>query len=206
VTIPEILRRGASGGLGFSDSGVVTLRAAGPLASLSALLPPEENAGQQTNLIDQFFAVEALGFALQADDYRDLKASGICAPRRDPTAGSIYQSGVTTDLNKGRSTQARRKMADFIQDTISRACVKHSKKLSTEARKDAVIADVDSFLAGLLADDRIDAYVLDESANSDALEGDGIYVLITRVRTKSSMDAIEIRTEIGQSVVIDEAA
>lgn len=206
VIVPEILRRGASGGLGFRDDGVVTLRSAGPLASLSALLPPEENPGQQTNLIDQFFAIENLGFSLTADDYRDLKASGICAPRRDPTAGSIYQSGVTTDLTKSRSTQARRKMADFIQDTIARACVKHSKKLDSEARKDAVLADIDSFLSGLLEDDRIDAYVLDESANTDALEGDGIYVVITRVRTRSSLDAIEIRTEIGQSVVIDEAA
>jgi len=212
LVVPEILRRGAAGGLGFSEDGVITLRSAGPLAKISALLPPEENPGQQTGLIENFFAVEKLEAPLTAGDYRDLRANGICAPRRDPTAGSIYQSGVTTDLNKARSTQARRKVADFVQDTLARLLVKYSKKIATEARRDSVVGETDSFLGGLLsaedpARQRIHSYIIDESGNTPELEADGIFVLIVKVRSLSSLDAIEIRTEIGPGVVtVSEAA
>jgi hypothetical protein len=207
VVIPEIAARGAAGGLGFTDTGVVTVRGHGPLVKLSALLPPEENAGQATGLISNFFAVEDLGYALTPDDYRDLKASGICAPRVDRTAGAIYQSGVTTDLTKARQTQARRKMADFIQDTQGRVAIKYAKKLATAARKDAFVGENDGFLAGLKSEadparQRIADYRLDESANTADTEALGIFVIITKVRTLSSLDAIEIRTEIGEGVVI----
>jgi hypothetical protein len=206
VVIPEILRRGAAGGLGFRDDGVVNVRGAGPLVKISALLPPEENPGQQTGLITNFFATEPLGFVLTPDDYRDLKASGICAPRVDRTAGSIYQSGITTDLTKARQSQARRKMADHIQDGLARTLVRFSKKLMTEGRKDAAVSAVDSFLSGLLSRQdperqRIADYLIDLSFNTPDTEALGIYVIRTLARTLSSFDAIELRTEIGEGVV-----
>lgn len=207
VVIPEILSRGAAGGVGFRDDGVVTVRAAGTLSKVNALLPPEENPGQQTALLTQFFAVEDLGFGLTGDDYKDLKASGICSPRVDRTAGSIFQSGVTADLTNGRQTQARRKMADFIQDSLARTTVKYSKKLMTEARQDAVVGDVDSFLSGLLSRgdpqrQRIKDYSIDLSANTDATLDQGNYIIDTIVKTLSSFDAIVIRTEIGPGAVV----
>lgn len=206
VVIPEILRRGAAGGVGFSDDGIVTVRATGPLAKISALLPPEENPGQQTDLITTFFAVEKLPFVLTPNDYADLKASGICAPRVDGTAGSIYQSGVTTDLTPARATQQRRKMADFVQDSLARLSVKHSKKTATEGRQDAVIGEADSFLSGLLSEEdserqRIASYSIDLSPNTADTEALGIFTYVAKVRTIHSMDAIEIRTEIGPGVV-----
>jgi hypothetical protein len=213
VIIPEIQARGASGGLGFADSGIVTLRAQGALTKINALLPPEENPGQQTGLLTNFFAVENLGFVLTADDYKDLKANGICAPRVDRTAGSIFQSGVTTDLTQARKTQARRKMADFIQDSIARALVVFVKKLSTDARRDAAVTATDGFLVGLQSEQdperqRIASFSLDSvTPNTPDLEALGIFAMIIKVRTLSSMDAIELRTEIGEGVVtITEAA
>ncbi len=213
VTIPEILTRGAAGGLGFRDDGVVTVRACGTLSKVNALLPPEENPGQQTALLTQFFAVEDLGFGLTANDYRDLKASGICAPRVDRTAGSVFQSGVTADLTAGRTTQARRKMADFLQDSLARVTVKYAKKLQTEARQDSLVGEVDNFLSGLLSRgdpqrQRIKDYSIDLSANTADTEALGIYIVDTHVRTLSSFEAIVIRTEIGPGaqVAVSEAA
>jgi hypothetical protein len=207
VTIPEILTRGAAGGLGFRDDGIVTVRAAGTLAKINALLPPEENPGQATQLLTQFFAVEDLGYGLAASDYKDLKASGICSPRVDRTAGSVFQSGVTTDLTSGRQTQARRKMSDFIQDSLARASVPYSKKLMTEARADSLVGVVDGFLSGLLSRgdpqrQRIKDYSIDLSANTDATLDEGIYIIDTIVKTLSSFDAIVIRTEIGPGAVV----
>lgn len=202
VTIPEILVRGAAGGLGFTDTGVITVRAAGTLAKLCALLNPEENPGQQTGLIEDFFAIEQLPFPLKSSDYRSLKAAGIVAPRRDTTAGSIFQSGVTTDITiQARQTIARRKMADFIEDTLARLCVKYSKKLNTEERQDVLLAEANGFLNGLTDANRIDSYVLSTDTNTDANEALGIFTVVTRVRTLSSMNAIEIRTSIGEGVV-----
>ena len=206
VAIPEIQVRGAAGGVGFTDSGVITLRAAGTLTKINALLPPEENPGQATNLLTNFFAVENLGFGLTANDYRALKAAGICAPRVDRVSGSIFQSGVTSSLISGRTTQARRKMADFIQDSIARAMVPFSKKLATDGRKDSIVGKTDDFFSTLLSESdpeaqRIASYSLDLSGNSDATEARGIFVIINKTRTLSSLDAIEFRTEIGEGVV-----
>jgi hypothetical protein len=208
VVIPEIQARGVSGGLGFNDSGIVTLRAHAGLAKVSALLPPEENAGQATQLLTNFFAIETLagGTVLTATDYADLKASGICAPRLDRTAGMVFQSGVTTSSINGRKTQARRKMADFIQDSLARGLVPFVKKLMTDSRRDACYVSSDGFLSGLLSTDdperqRIASYTGSLDANSDALEALGIFVMVFKVRTLSSMDAIEVRTEIGEGVI-----
>jgi hypothetical protein len=150
---------------------------------------------------------------LTADDYKDLKANGICAPRVDRTAGSIFQSGVTTDLTQARKTQARRKMADFIQDSIARALVVFVKKLSTDARRDAVVTATDGFLVTLQSEQdperqRIASFSLDSvTPNTPDAEALGIFAMIIKVRTLSSMDAIELRTEIGEGVVtITEAA
>lgn len=212
VRIPEIAFRGTAGGLGFTADGIISVRGEGPLATLVCQLPPEENPGQQTGLIEDFFAVEPVIesgnlVALSIDDYIAFKAAGICAPRRDPTSGSIYQSGITTDLTPGKTTQARRKMADFIQDSLAKALVPFSKRLATPARRDAIRAVIEQFLAELQSinapeNARIDSFVVDEtSGQTPELTARGIFVFIIKVRTLSSLDAIVLQTEIGEGVV-----
>jgi len=208
VRIPEIAFLGLAGGLGFTADGVITVRGDGPLATLDCQLPPEENPGQQTGLIEQFFAVEATSSPLDIGAYTRLKAAGISAPRRDPISGSIYQSGITSNVTPGLTTQARRKMADFIQDTLAQRLVPYSKKLSTQSRREGVRADIDQFLNDLLSPNnpetqRINDYAVDPiSGNTPSMEARGIVVFITRVRTLSSLDAIVVQTEIGEGVVI----
>jgi hypothetical protein len=208
VRIPEIAEVGATaGGEGFTDDGVITVGGDFPLATVDCRLPPEDNPGQATALIENFFQVEEVGLNFGIEEYIALKAAGICAPRRDRVSGSIYQSGITSSLTPGLLTQARRKMADFIQDSLAERMVPFSKKLGTEARKDSIRAIVEQFLEELkssqnpeiarIADFSVDA----RSGNTPETEARGIFVLIIRVRTLSSLDAIVLQTEIGESVV-----
>ena len=212
VRVPEIAFRGAAGGLGFTEDGVITVRGDAPLATIDCQLPPEENPGQATGLIENFFAVEPVveagsTVALGIDSYIAFKANGICAPRRDPTSGSIYQSGITTDLTPGKTTQARRKMADFIQDSLARALVPFSKRLATPARRDSIRSVIEQFLAELQSINapetaRIDSFLVDEtSGQTPELTARGIFVYIVKVRTLSSLDAIVLQTEIGEGTV-----
>ena len=214
VYIPEIAAKGTAGGTGFTADGIITVRADGPLASINCQLPPEENPGQRTDLIAQFFDVEETASPLQMADYIALKAAGICAPRVDRVSGPIYQSGVTSvdpDNDPGLVTQARRKMADFIQDTLAQRMVPLSKKLNTAARRDAIRAIIDQFLSELQSSNapdlqRIESYSVDEvSGNTPEMSARGIFVVIIQVRTLSSLDAIVLQTEIGEGVTIQAA-
>ncbi len=210
VRIPEIAEKGASaGGVGFTDSGVIEIGSDGPLATINCRLAPEENPGQDTNgLIDEFFAVHPIDVPLTQSVYAAFKANGICAPRVDAVSGSIYQSGVTADITPGLKTQARRKMADFIQDTLAQRLVPYSKKLATNSRKTAIRTIIEEFLTGLKSENnpelqRIADYSVDSiSGNTPSMEALGIFVNIVRVRTLASLDNIVIQTEIGEGVII----
>ena len=209
VRIPEIASRGSAGGLGFTDTGIITVRADGPLTTLCAVLNPEENPGQQTEgVIDQFFELEDIGRSLEISDYKAFKAAGIAAPVIDEDEGPEFQSGVTTSLDSGRETMARRKMADFIQDSMATLAKPFQKKLNRRSNRDAVTTRFDSFLGGLqslqaLELQRIEDYAIDdEQGNTPERLALGIAVWLTTVRTLSSLDAIVIRTEVGPNAII----
>lgn len=210
VNVPQIAAVGTDGGEGFTDDGVITVRPDGPLTTICATLAPEENPGQQTNLIDQFFAVDTFGHDIDIETYEAFKRAGLCAPRVSSDAGTFFQSAVTTDLNESRSTIARRKMADFIQDSIPAIAMPYCKKLSKQTNRDLLLADWDSYLAGLLSANasdlqRINDYSTDDSqnaGNTPTTLGKGIYFVKTKVRTLSSMDDIVFVTEIGPQVIV----
>lgn len=211
VQIPEIASRGVAGGLGFTEDGVITVRGDAPLATINCRLNPEEDPGQETGLIQNFFEVEHQSSPLAISNYIQLKAAGICAPRVDRVSGSIYQSGVTSVdpiANPGLVTQARRKMADFIQDTLAARLVPYSKKLNTQSRRDGVRGVIESFLSGLQSAQnpelaRIGDFSVDaRSGNTLAQLAQGIVVYITKVQTLSSIKALVVQTEIGEGVVV----
>lgn len=207
TNIPEIATLGTAGGTGFTPDGNITVGADGPLAMLRCLLNPEENIGQATGLIEQFFAVEDIGHVLQIDDYIAFKAAGICAPRRDPTDGSLYQDEPTSSLTPGLLTQKRRAMADYIQDSIARLMGPYQKRLATTARRDGAEAVQNSFLGTLKAENqpslqRIADFSVSDKNQTPDLTSRGIFVWQDRVQMLSSMDAIVLDTEIGEGVLI----
>lgn len=209
VRIPEIAARGTAGGIGFTADGVITVRPDGPLTTICATRPPEENPGQETRLIEDFFAVNAFGETLDVEAYKAYRAAGIAVPRLDDVAGMVFQSGVTSSLEDGRKNIARRKMADFIQDSIADISAPFVKKLSSEARRDRLRGKIEEFLAqlesaGARENARIDSFSVDDGVNAGNTPASlalGVYRIVERVRTLASLDFIVNETEIGENAV-----
>ncbi len=210
VRVPEIAALGTTGGLGFTADGIITVRPDGPLTTVCAILPPENNPGESTGLIADFFEVDAFGETLGIEAYKAWKAAGISVPRLDRQSGMVFQSGVTTSTDPARVTMARRKMADFLQDTAAEILNPFVKQLNTQSRRDLVRGVWDGFLGGLESAQnpdlaRIVSFVTDDSVNAgntEAVLAAGVYIIETRVKILSSLDDIVVRTEIGEGVII----
>jgi len=207
--IPEIAELGVAGGIGFTADGIITIGADGPLAYINSVIPPEQNPGQDTGLLGFVLGLEPVPSAdFTMANYIAFKAAGICAPRVDQRGTPVYQSEVTADLTPGRTTQKRRKMADFIQDSVAVLLLPFSKKLATDGREAAIDAVLDNFLGGLLSADqpelqRIRAYSLvNTTAQNPELGRRGISARKVQVQLLSSLDTFLVDTEIGEGVVV----
>jgi hypothetical protein len=208
IYVSEIAAVGADGGVGFSADGLIHIGSDGPRAYIDTVINPEENGCQDTGLLDFIIGIEQTTDELNKAVYEALKADGICAARVDERGTFIYQSDVTTELTPGRTTGKRRKMADFVQDSLARASLPYAKKLATDSRRAGLEGSYNSFLEGLLSptnpqNSRIKGYgVRDVSADNPDLEALGIFSYEVQVRMLPSMDDIVIDTQIGEGVVV----
>jgi len=210
--LEEIAVVGADGGIGFTDGGIVTLRADSALATLCCMLPPEENPGQQTQLLLPWFALEDVASDFGLSEYTELKRAGIVAPRIDSLSGLFFQSGVTSSVEPGRTEIERRNMADFVQDSLAILALPYAKKLPTQRNKDGFSNDVEAFMDSLQSPDapdkaRIRWYRVDLAAgNTPELEDQGVFTALVACKTFSSIKAFVIPVEIGSTVTITDAA
>lgn len=182
------------------------------LISLLSNLAPERNPGQAAAPVPAIFApilgVQRGVSGLGMPEYILLRSRGIASLRIDRTVGPIIQSGITTSLISGETNINRRRMADFIEDSLAERLVQFSKLPITEDLKDTALGEVDAFMLDLLspgnpAAQRINAYQVDgKSGNTPDLEAKGIYVIIVRVRTLATADFIVLQAEIGEGVTI----
>jgi len=197
---------------GSTTDGVLDLTAAGHLCSVLSLIQPERNPGELTDVTTSALST-VLGQqrgapVLTRADYEVLKSFGICGIRIDRSSGPVFQSGITTSLTSGRTRISRRRMADFIQDSLARQYNLYVKQLMSETIKTALITETDGFLAGLLAKatpnlQRIAGYTVDPTGgNTPELEAQGIYVIGVAVRLLSEMDNIVLSSSIGSDVVV----
>ncbi len=209
---PEIATRGAAGGTGFTENGVIEVGGETALATLCCTLAPEEDPGQQTDLLGAWIGLGDIANAYSIETYTAFRAAGICAPRSDTFAtGLFFQSGVTSSLEVGRTEIQRRDMADFVQDSCAILGLPYSKRNPTLQIKSSFLGDIDGFLLGLLSPDtpekqRIRAYSVTEAPLTAAEQGMGIFRVLVKVLTFSSMKFIEIPVEIGASVTITDLA
>lgn len=212
--VPAVATVGAAGGAGFSADGNLDVGADGFLASILSQLPPEENPGQETPFTSAVISVEssanAQGFTMT--DYIAFKAAGICALRVDGGV-AIFQSGVTSvdpAVNSGLVRISRRRMADFCQDSISLTAKGFGKKLSTVARRKALETEIRTFLGALLSiknptNQRIAGFTVDAvSGNTAETIGMGLFRIIIKIRTLSSLDSIVLQTTVGEQVEVAE--
>jgi len=212
IRVPQIAARGLEGGDGFTADGVIDVGWDTWVASICSQLNPEENPGQMTEFTAAVLGLERGNSDVQdmeIGDYTAFKAAGIAAPILDDGV-AVVQSGVTS-VNPGTHPNlvniARRRMADFVQDSLARRAKSYSKKLNTRENRSAYLGEVDAFLDDLkngtpqrIADYSIDAV----TANTPRMLGRGIYRLIIKVRTLSSLDAIVLQVTAGEQVEVTE--
>ena len=212
VFVPLIAARGLAGGTGFTATGNVDVGSDSLMASICSQLPPEENPGQDTPFSTVINGLET-GASVQGltiIDYENFKGAGIAALRMDGGT-AIFQSGVTSVdplVDQGLVRISRRRMADYIQDSLALACKAFGKKLSTNARRKALTSEIQSFLDGLLSannpgSQRIAGYTLDaKTGNTPETIGMGLFRVKILVRTLSSLDSIVLETTVGDNVVV----
>jgi hypothetical protein len=220
VTISQIAALGTAGGEGFTSSGAVDVGADGVLASVMSQLNPEENPGQTTTFTSQVNGLES-GANVQnfgISDYTLFKANGVCALRIDQGV-AIFQSGITSVnplINPSFVTIKRRRMADYIQDSIAIAMQQFGKQLATLKRRKAILSEINSFLNGLAGGgpnaqnglpnnpdaQRILAYAVVEGDESQLPEG--LYRIVIAVQLLASLDSIVLQTTIGETVNVQE--
>jgi hypothetical protein len=213
VSVPEAVGFNLAGADGSTvTDGTLDTTSDGWLASIMSNLPPERNPAQGAPPVPSVMA-PVLGFqrGVTPPDqgvYTAFRQRGICAPKIDPTIGPMFQSGITTSLIAGQKNINRRRMADFIEDSIAQRLVQFSKLPLTLQLRDGIVAECDAFLSGLLAANnpaaqRISDYQVDPvSGNTPTLEAQGIFVVIIRVRTLATADFIVLQAEVGEGVNI----
>ena len=198
-------------GLSTTD-GILDVPGDGWMAAVLSNLPPERNPGQSgppvNTVLSPILGLQRGLSALDIGSYTQLRASGIAGLRIDRVVGPVFQSGITSSLVSGQKNINRRRMADFIEDSVAEALVPFSKQPLTDGLKDAITGEVDAFLNGLKSPTNpsaqriVDYSVDDKSGNTPSLEAQGIFVVIARVRTLATADFIVFQAEVGEGVVI----
>lgn len=201
-----------------SSTGNVLVGADSAMAMLMSNLAPEENPGQSTGLIEFILGMEPnltganMPTKFQLADYIAFKAQGVACLFRDPRlAAWEFESGVTAvdpTFFPTLSPINRRRMADFIEDSLAAISLKYVKKPGTTDRKDSLLGEMFDFLDTLEAPNnpaqqRIDSFSLDsKSGNTDQLSGLGIYVIVAAVRMLGDLDNIVVEATIGATVSV----
>lgn len=148
---------------------------------------------------------------LSRTDYDDLKAAGISAFFLSSSLGTILYGGVTTSTTTGKLQIFRRRMADYIENSIavfSERFVSLPLDLNLSAQtlgsnSGALIAAITNFLGGLKTTTRIQDYSVDAfSGNLQADLDDGTWTILMSIKLFSAMDAIILKAAIGESVTI----
>lgn len=190
--------------------GILDVRADGVLASLLSVLPPERNPGQAAEPVPtamaSFTALQRGAPSLGLPEFIQMKSVGIVGSKIDRTAGPIFQSGITTSLVSGQQAIARRRMANYIEDTIAQAMQPFQKLPISNQLKDSAVGEINAFLSGLVSAgnpsaQRIDSFLIDDkSGNTPTSLALGIYVIIVKVKTTPTADYIVIQFSVGNTV------
>ena len=194
-----------------TDDGVIDVTSDTLLACLLSNLQPELNPGQAADPVPRIMS-PVIGYqrgcpTLDMSDYILFKQYGVCALRMDRVSGPIFQSGVTTSLTVGETTINRRRMADFIQDSLAARYNQMAKMIGRDSIKDALLAETDAFLGDLLSDNnpeaqRIESYSIDDkSPNSPALAAKGIWVIKSTVRMLATLDTLVVMSEVSPDAI-----
>lgn len=175
-------------------------------ASILSLLAPERNPGQIAEPVPTCLAA-VLGIqrgvsGLGIGEYETMRARGVSAVRNNQL-GYFIQSGITSSLVSGQKNVNRRRMADYVEDSLALALLPFDKLPVSNQLKDAAAGEVTAFLSQLLslenlALQRIAAFVVDiQSGNTPALLAQGVFVIIVRVQMLATADFIVLQVSVS---------
>jgi len=213
--IAAMAQVGLAGGAGFTANGIIDVGSDIWLGAFMSILAPEENPGQDPTQVapwmENALGLESSAFAqnLVLQDYENFKSVGICGARYDMDNGILFfQSGITSSTTPGLTNINRRRMADYLQDSLASAAQPYVKQLSKSARRQALLNTFISFAESLLGrtnqnQQRIAGYTINDSPTTPSELAQGLYRILTNFRTLSSLDSITLMSTVGESVQVD---
>ncbi len=154
---------------------------------------------------------------LNRTNYIALKEAGISSFEVDSDLGIKLVSGIVTQTaNSSKVTILRRRMADYLQDSIAYFLKNYQNAPNTAGNRSEVKAAILAWDNSLIQDgilpndDEVSgglARLVDsESLNTDLSIGLGFFKLLYKRRIFSSMRFIVLTAEIGETVVVTEGA
>lgn len=154
---------------------------------------------------------------LNRQNYIELKEAGISAFELDSDIGFKVKSGVTTHIANSEKTRVlRRRMADFLTNSIAKALKPFQNAPNTAVNRSDIKGLILDFIIrqendGILPKDSEvsggAAKLVDtESLNTDDILALGQFRILYKQRIHSAMESIVLQAEIGQGVVVTEAA
>ena len=162
--------------------------------------------------------ITGLKLALTRANYIALKDAGICAFEYDADIGFKVKSGIVTQIaNSSKVTILRRRMADYLTNSVARFLKNYQGAVNSAENRKLVKGAIQSFVTvqqnnGILPKDSeltdgAKASLIDtESLNTNTTIAAGMFKILWRQRIYSSMRYIVLQAEIGESVVVTEAA
>lgn len=156
-----------------------------------------------------------LNDVLNRADYINFKDNGISAFEFDPDYGFKVKSGILTSLTAGLTQVLRRRMTDFLTNSIGRFLKGYQNKVNNKSNRDLAKASILNFdkrleNEGILPNENdvksgLPVSVDTESLNTDDLVAQGYFKILYRRRIYSSMRYIVLLAEIGEGVLVKEA-
>lgn len=199
-----------------TTDGILDVTADTWLASVESNLSPNLNPAQSQPPVPTVLA-PVLAFArgtpnLGLAEYTTLRTYGVCGMRFDRVSGPGFQSGVTTSLVSGEKNIMRRRMADYIQDSLAQRLNQLCKLPMTQDLQDTIVGEISAFLLELQSPNqpsasKITDYAIDsKGGNTPESLALGIFVVLVSVKLTPTADFIVLNTAIGESVEIRQAA
>lgn len=191
--------------------------AAGVMASILSEFGPHIDPAIIES-VDMSRAISGLssgGNSFTWNDYVTLNRAGISALQFSPLYGYKFKNGVTTSLVSGKEPILRRRMTDFLQDSIGERLIFWQNKPNKRENHEVIKGEIEAFLRGLgklgvLPTERdVDPgtfpFLVDiDSLNDNTSIANGEFHILLKVRIFSSMRYIVLHATIGTGVEVRE--
>ena len=191
---------------------------AGWIASVISNTSPHIDPAAASNVAYTLGATD-VRHKVSRSKYIQLKDAGIAGFEKDSDYGGSgikLKSGIVTQIvNSSKVMIHRRRMADFLTNSIAKFLKLYQNLPNTAANRALIEGQITQWDSGLIADGILPsdeevsggkARAIDaESLNTDATIAAGQFRLLYKRRIFSSMRFINLQAEIGESVVVTEA-